>query len=121
MMKTYHPNCERLGICQDLTADLCPDCDQNLRPDTNFARPWAGPAGAPLRSAANLDSDPNFCPPRFECAQPTYPFAPGVIDGPYDRAHVGRTLKELAAVALLVLLASALGGLLAVLITGWAA
>jgi len=54
--------------------------------------------------------------------QPTYPFAPGVIDGPHPRTYsAAPTLKELAWVLALVLAFSALGGLLAGLVAGWTA
>lgn len=27
MSKTYHPSCDRNGVCQGLGANRCPDCD----------------------------------------------------------------------------------------------
>jgi hypothetical protein len=96
MSKTYHPACDRTGVCQGLGAQACPACDA-------------------FECEVACAPDP--------APQPTYPFAPGVIDGPYTGAmhSAAPLLKELAGVLALVLTFSAIGGLLAGLIAGWRA
>jgi hypothetical protein len=84
-MTTKSTRCQQMGVCQGLGADKCPDCD-------SFECEVA-------------------CPP--EQARPTYPFAPGVIqgpdlpiqyvdeDGPWLPLSTADTLKIVAAVAAL--------------------
>lgn len=54
-MTTKSTRCLELGVCQGLGADKCPDCDS-----------W----------------DCEI--PMSELARPTFPFAPGVIQGPKE-------------------------------------
>lgn len=96
MMIKKHRTCDQLGVCQGLGADHCPDCDA-----------WECEV-------------PCSTPPRFECARPTYPFAPGIIEGPpvpggpFD-APWGISLKDAAIMLVAVVACSAAGGLL----VGW--
>lgn len=60
-MTAKHTRCLALGICQGLGPDQCPDCD-----------------GWECEVACSPE------PPR-----PTYPFAPGVIQGPADPLGLG--------------------------------
>lgn len=83
-MTVKHSRCEQLGVCQGLAADQCPDCDS-----------FECEVGVGL-------------PPSPPC--PTYPFAPGVIEGP-ARSPLSR--RALLADLLVLLAASAVLGALA--------
>ncbi|OGB58432.1 MAG: hypothetical protein A2503_10125 [Burkholderiales bacterium RIFOXYD12_FULL_59_19] len=92
-----HRTCDTLGVCQGLSARQCPDC-------TSFE--------------CDVPCSPE--PPR-----PTYPFAPGVIQGSKDAQWNGlgesdayplATRQSIAAMLLVLLLAvlgSVVGGFLA--------
>jgi len=56
-MTIKNHRCDQLGVCQGLGPDQCPDCDS--------------------------DECEVACQPRLaEMPRPTFPFAPGVIQGP---------------------------------------
>ena len=94
-----HPRCDQLGICLGLSAHACPDCAtpcESATPAANITTP----------------ANPGLCTPDKH-PLPTYPFAPGIIEGPPvgGRPWVFLSAAELAFVLLLVLLFAALGGL----------
>ncbi len=78
MIPAKHSNCWRLGICQGLGPNQCPDCD-----GWECEVPCADPP-APTRPLS------------------AYPFAPGVIEGPahapMTRAAFIKTVATLVAI-----------------------
>ena len=99
MMIKKHRTCDQLGVCQGLGADHCPDCDA-----------W--------------ECDVRCAPHPGEAAQPTYPFAPGIIEGPpvpggpFD-APWGVSLKDAAIILVMAALCAGAAGLLVGWISGW--
>lgn len=115
-MTIKNNRCDELGVCQGQGPDQCPDCkswgcDLTLPPDG---------AQAFLRGISVEELHPQ--PGRRatdRAPQPTFPFAPGVIQGPRD-TPLSITMeddgiwcaswqRELVAVVALVALAALLG------------
>lgn len=106
--------CHELGVCQGLSADQCPDCDSW---ECELPLPPDG-AQAFLRGVSVEEMTPQPGRRATDRAPlPTYPFAPGTIQGPElpisyvddDGWFAGSPLREALGIMALVAVVAALG------------
>ena len=107
-VKNHH--CNEFGVCQGLGADQCPDCSKTgSDPEAQaFLRGVSVEEMTPQPGRRATDRAP----------LPTYPFAPGTIQGPElpityvdddDRWFAGSPLREALGIMALVAVVAALG------------